>query len=120
MKKEEMKEKVMKFKEEHKKGLKVAAVTGLVILGGVAGWKGCAKYNGLKKGSLIVYDKDIIGVFKGVKADYGHKANLICGSVEEGLKMADMGVLGEKMAEAGVLEKNGLTHFIMFGEGFEP
>ena len=39
MKKEEMKMKVKNFAEEHKKGLKFAAGTGLVIAGVCIGWK---------------------------------------------------------------------------------
>ena len=116
MKKEEMKMKVKKFAEEHKKGLTFVVGTGLVITGACVGWNTCLKSNGLNKYSMVVMDKDIIRTFMSAKDSYPGGVNLVTGKVDAPLMMSDLGALGEEMMKRGCVDASGLTHFVMFGD----
>lgn len=119
MKKEEMKVKMKEFAQKHEKGLKIAGGAGLVILGGVIGWKACRGFYELNPDNIILKDKDLIGLLESVKGTYKDTANMVIGSVKEPLKMADLGALGEQMMEANCVDGHGFTHFALFGKGLD-
>lgn len=113
MKKEEGK--VKAFVKEHGKEIVAVTITcGLLVCGGIMGWKMrdaalTGKYLMVKRGG------EIANTLSSMKAVYPDKHCEYTGSLIGGFTPLDLGKLGEKMMNAGAPTNAVLTHFICVG-----
>lgn len=109
------KQKVKEFVIEHKKEL---AVTGLMVLSGMVGYK--MGYKGALKHEVVVTNSVVKRCLRDASDVYNNRIAAFGGWTMDGIKPEELGELGKKMLDLEVDNNVNFTHFIAIGKNVEP
>ena len=115
-----MERKLVKAKEylkENKKDIAIAVAGSCICaIGFTAGWYGCMKSNGLKKGRHLITDDNLNAWLNNVDLTYPKEKCMTWLSTDEPLWIDNLEKKKKKIVRLGAPENATFTHFLAFGE----